>query len=74
MGLKTIPISISLAGSPSTRGRATVLDRPLHNRLARAGVSLLALWAIAAVCLVIPVAHFVRVPAFEMAGVSRAAR
>jgi hypothetical protein len=69
MALRTIDVSISLSGSPTTRGKATVLDRSLADRLLRAALSLLALWAAGAACIVIPVAHFVLVPAFGMAGV-----
>ena len=73
MSLRTIDVAISLSGAPTTTGRATVLDRSPQNRLVRAGLSLLMLWAIAAACIVIPVAHFVLVPAFAMAGVVLAA-
>jgi hypothetical protein len=69
MGIRTIDISISLTGAGTTAGRATVLDRSPPDRLLRAGLALAALWAIAAFCIVIPVAHFVLVPAFGMAGV-----
>ncbi len=69
MGLRTIDVAISLSGSPTTRGRATILDRSPPDRLIRAGLALLALWAIAAACIVIPVGHFVLVPGFGMAGV-----
>lgn len=69
MAVRTIDISISLSGSPTTTGRATVLDRSPPARIVRAALSLLALWVIAACCVFIPVAHFVLVPAFAMAGV-----
>ena len=69
MTMRTIDVSISLSGSPTTRGRADVLDRSPPGRLFRAGVSLLALWAIAGACIFIPVAHFVLVPGFAMAGI-----
>ena len=73
MTMRTIEVSISLRGAATTRGRATVLDRSLAGRFGRAAVVLLALWALGAACIVIPVAHFVLVPAFGMAGVVLAA-
>ncbi len=68
MGLRTIDVSISLSGSPSTRGRAKVLDRSPPDRFLRAALALLALWAVAAACIFVPVGHFVLVPGFAMAG------
>ena len=73
MALRTLDVSISLPGIPTTTGRVTVLDRSPQQRLLRAGLALLALWAIAAACIVIPVGHFVLVPGFAMAGVVLAA-
>jgi hypothetical protein len=69
MAVRTLDVSISLSGSPTTKGRATILDRSPPDRFLRAAIALLALWAVAAACIVIPVAHFVLVPAFAMAGV-----
>ena len=73
MSMRTIDVTISLSGARTTQGRASVLNRSLPDRLLRATLSLLALWAIAAVCIFIPVAHFVLVPGFGMAGVVLAA-
>jgi len=73
MGMRTIDISISLSGARTTQGKATVLDRSPPDRLLRAALALLALWAAGAACIFIPVAHFVLVPAFAMAGVVLAA-
>ena len=69
MATRTIDVSISLSGAPTTTGKATVRDRSPQNRAMRAAVALVALWAVAVACIFIPVAHFVLVPAFAMAGV-----
>lgn len=69
MATRTIDVSISLSGSGTTAGRATILDRTPPARFVRAGLSLLVFWIVAAACIVIPVAHFVLVPGFAMAGV-----
>ncbi len=68
MTLRTVDVTLSLSGSPSAPGVARVFDRSTANRFTRAALSLLVLWAVGIACIVIPVAHFVLVPAFGMAG------
>ncbi len=68
MGLRTVDVTLSLSGLPSTKGVAQVLDRSPQSRFGRAGLALLMLWGIALACLPIPVVHFVAVPGFAMAG------
>jgi hypothetical protein len=65
---KPITVTLSLAGETSTQARGELLERNPVERLGRAGIALLALWGIAAGCVLIPIAHFILVPSGVIAG------
>lgn len=69
MATKLVPVTISLSGSPDTKGTASVLDRSPQNRAMRAVGGMLIFWALAAMFLPVPGFHFVAVPGFLVAGV-----
>jgi hypothetical protein len=71
VGSDVVEISASLTafGTPPTRARAVVVVQGTGRRAARALAGLGACWALALVSVFIPVAHFVLVPTFTVAGV-----
>jgi hypothetical protein len=62
-------VSLTAFGTLPTRARATVVVQGTGRRVARALAGLGACWALALVSVFIPVAHFVLVPTFTVAGV-----
>ena len=65
---REIVVSLSLTGEQPTTGKAILLDRNLVNRFARAGLAMFGVFGIAALCVFIPLAHWVLVPTFFFAG------
>jgi hypothetical protein len=65
---QAVPITLTLPGELATTAVATVQDRNVAARCARAGGALLAAWSIAGLCVFLPLAHFVLVPGFGVAG------
>ncbi|MBI1947315.1 MAG: hypothetical protein HYS27_16595 [Deltaproteobacteria bacterium] len=61
-------ITLSLPNCADTSATATVVERSLAARLVRAGVALVSLWGAAAVCVFVPLLHFVLVPALFVLG------
>ena len=70
-GCDVVEVSASLTafGTSPTRARAVVVIQGTGRRAARALAALGACWALALVSVFVPVAHFVLVPAFTVAGV-----
>lgn len=68
MAAQTLTVTLSLSGEEPTEAVATLVHRNPLSRVGRAAVSLLALWGIGAVCVFLPIAHFVLVPGFFIAG------
>jgi hypothetical protein len=64
-----LPATLTVFGSPPTPATATVLNQSLGQRLARTGAALGACWGLALAGLFIPVAHFILVPTFVVAGI-----
>ena len=64
-----MPVTLRLPGEPDTTGVAVIEDRGLPERTKRAAKGLLALWGAGALCAFVPLAHFVLVPGFLLAGV-----
>ena len=64
-----IPATLAAFGAPPRPATATVLVQPPARRLARTLAGLGSCWALALVSLFIPVAHFVLVPTFALAGI-----
>lgn len=64
------PLTVSMLASTGARGRATVYRQRVSDgrRAARAIGGLAACWALAAVSVFVPVAHFVLVPLFVAVG------
>jgi hypothetical protein len=70
-GWDVVEVSASLTafGALPTRARAVVVVQGTGRRAARALAGLGACWALALVSVFIPVAHFVLVPSFTVAGI-----
>lgn len=64
-----LPATLTAFGSPPTPATATVLNQRFGQRLARTGAALGACWGLALAGLFIPVAHFILVPTFVIAGI-----
>src|SRR5262245_66645278 len=64
-----IPATLAAFGSPPSPAMATVMIQSPGKRLARTAAGLGFCWALALGGLFIPVAHFVLVPAFVLAGI-----
>ena len=67
---REISVSLALIGEQSTTGKATLIDRPIVSRVGRGAIVLLGLWFVAGLCIFIPLAHFVLVPSFAIAGIA----
>lgn len=65
-----IPVSLAAFGSPPTPATATVVIQSPGQRLARTATGLAVCWGLALAGLFIPVAHFILVPTFVMAGIA----
>ncbi len=65
-----IPATLAAFGSPPTPATATVLVQSPGQRLARTAVGLGLCWGLALAGLFVPVAHFILVPTFAMAGIA----
>jgi len=65
-----IPATLTAFGAAPTPATATVLSQPPGERLARTAVALGACWGGALVSVFIPVAHFILVPTFFIAGIA----
>lgn len=72
-GTVEVPAWLTAFGTPPTRAVATVVNQGPGRRARRALAGLGACWGIALVTVFIPVAHFVLVPTFSVAGVVIAA-
>jgi hypothetical protein len=69
MDSKRISVTLSLPGEPSTEAQATLIERNPLARAGRAVAVLFGLWGVAVACVFLPIAHFVLVPSFALAGV-----
>ena len=69
-----VPITLRFWDKPPTQGTAVILERSFVQRMQRALVQLVIFWGLALVSLFIPIAHFVLVPGFLIAGVIAAQR
>ena len=58
-----------LFGFPKTTARVTVERHAPRARAQRAAQALAALWGVAALTILVPIAHFVLVPGFFVAGI-----
>jgi len=58
-----------LFGLPKTTARVTVARHAPGDRATRAARALAALWGVAALAILVPIAHFVLVPGFFVAGI-----
>jgi hypothetical protein len=67
-----LPGTLAAFGSPTTTATATVLQQSPGQRLARIAAGLGLFWGLALVGLFIPVAHFILVPTFVVAGIAMA--
>jgi hypothetical protein len=67
-----LPATLTAFGSPPTQATATVLQQSPGQRLARTAAGLGLFWGLALVGLFIPVAHFILVPTFVVAGIAMA--
>jgi hypothetical protein len=65
-----IPASLAAFGSAPTPATAMVVVQSLEQRLVRTAAGLGICWGLALVGLFIPVAHFILVPTFLMAGIA----
>jgi hypothetical protein len=63
-----VPATLTIFGAAPTRATLTIIPLGLGWRLARALGVLVACWGAAAVSVLIPVAHFLLVPALTIAG------
>ncbi len=72
-GVVDVPASLTAFGASPTRARATIVVQGAGRRVARALAGLGACWGLALASVFIPVAHFVLVPTFAVAGVVVAA-
>ena len=73
VAVSSVPASLVVFGSPPTSATATVVEQGPGRRAARALAGLGIFWAIAAVCVFIPIAHFLLVPTFLLGGIVVAA-
>jgi hypothetical protein len=69
MDIVEVPATLTVFGAPPTRATATVLTQTAGQRLARTGAALGLCWGLALAGLFIPVAHFILVPTFVIAGI-----
>jgi len=58
-----------LFGFPKTAARVTIARHAPGDRAKRAAQALAALWGVAALAILVPIAHFVLVPGFFVAGI-----
>jgi hypothetical protein len=65
-----IPATLTAFGAPPAPATATILSQAPGERLARTAAALGACWGLALVSVFIPVAHFVLVPTFFVAGIA----
>jgi|SRR5215510_1796483 len=68
-----VPATLAAFGSTSTPATATIVIQTFEQRLARTAAGLGACWGLALAGLFIPVAHFILVPTFTVAGIAVAA-
>ena len=66
--VSSVPASLTVFGAPPTAATATVIEQGPGRRAGRALAGLGLFWGIAAVCVFIPVAHLLLVPAFLLCG------
>ena len=71
--MSSVPASLTVFGAPPRAATATVIEQGPGRRARRALAGLGLFWAIAAVCVFVPVAHFLLVPTFLLCGVVVAA-
>jgi hypothetical protein len=64
-----IPVRLRFWDRPPTHGTAVILERSFGQRMGRALTQLLIFWGLALVSVLIPIAHFVLVPGFFVAGI-----
>lgn len=72
-GRETLPGALHLFGFPDVQARVTVVRRSPADRLRRAALGFGMFLGIAILCVFIPIAHFVLVPGFLIAGIVFAA-
>ena len=65
-----IPATLTAFGAAPAPAKATVLSQPPGERLARTAAALGVCWGLALVIVFIPVAHFILVPTFFIAGIA----
>ena len=65
-----IPATLTAFGAAPAPATATVLSQPPGERLARTAAALGVCWGLALVSLFIPLAHFILVPTFFIAGIA----
>lgn len=65
-----IPATLTTFGASPAPATATVLRQPPRERLARTAAALGVCWGLALVSVFIPVAHFILVPTFFIAGIA----
>jgi hypothetical protein len=65
-----IPATLTAFGASPAQATATVLSQAPGERVARTAAALGACWGLAIVSLFIPVAHFILVPTFVIAGIA----
>ena len=72
--LNQIPVSIQFWDSPATEGVAIVQENSRAKRIAEGVKKLAIFWALALVSVFIPLAHFILVPGFLIAGLDAPGR
>src|SRR5215510_11662461 len=68
-----VPATLAAFGSTSTPATATIAIQTFEQRLARTAAGLGVCWGLALMGLFLPVAHFILVPTFAIAGIAVAA-
>jgi hypothetical protein len=69
MDVIELPATLTVFGSPPTPATAKVLTQRAGQRLARTAAALGVCWGLALASVFVPVAHFILVPTFAVAGV-----
>ncbi len=64
-----VPALLSIFGDPATRAAASIVQLTTIERVGRALTGLGTCWGLAVVAVLIPIAHWVLVPAFLVAGI-----
>jgi hypothetical protein len=70
MDMVEVPVTLTVFGSPPTQATAAVAIQGPGQRMARAAVGMGICWGLALIGLFIPVAHFILVPTFLIAGIA----